>query len=45
MSFFALSTLEAAAYSGPIGHHIHCSFHQILSIRLSWHPAEEAATL
>ena len=25
--------------AGPIGHPIHCSFHQILSMRLSWQPA------
>ena len=41
----ALSTFDEAAYSGPIGHPIHCSFHQILSIRLSWQPADETAAL
>ena len=44
-SFAALSTLDEAEYSGPSGQPIHCSFHQILSMRLSWQPAEETATL
>ena len=34
-----MSTLDDAAYCGPIGQPIHCSFHQILSMRLSWQPA------
>ena len=41
----ALSTLDEAEYWGPSGHPIHCSFHQILSMRLSWHPAYETAAL
>ena len=41
----ALSTLDDSEYCGPIGHPIHCSFHQILSIRLSWQPAADTAAL
>ncbi len=44
-SFAALSTFDAAAYSGPIGQLIHNSFHQILSMRLSWQPLLVTATL
>ena len=39
------STFDEAAYSGPSGQLIHCSFHQILSMRLSWQPEFETPTL
>jgi len=40
-----LSTFEDSPYHGPMGQPIHCSFHQILSIRLSWQPHEDTATV
>src|ERR1039457_4199889 len=40
----AWSTLDDAAYCRPSGQPIHCSFHQILSMRLSWHPLLATAT-
>jgi hypothetical protein len=45
VSLFAWVTLLHAAYSGPTGQPIHCSFHQTLSIRLSWQPQSATATL
>src|SRR5258707_1193603 len=45
LSLLAFSAFEQAMYFGPNGHPIHCSFHQILSIRLTWHPQDETATL
>ena len=44
-SLYALSTFDDAAYCGPSGQPIHCSFHQILSMRLSWQPLLVTATL
>ncbi len=42
---WALSIFDEAAYQGPTGYPIHCSFHEALSIRLSWQPQAEAAAL
>src|SRR5580658_38555 len=41
----ALSTFDDSEYCGPMGQPIHCSFHQILSMRLSWQPEFETAAL
>ena len=36
---------DDSAYQGPTGYPIHCSFHEALSIRLSWQPHAETAAL
>ena len=43
--FFALSIFDDSEYQGPTGYPIHCSFHDALSIRLSWQPQAETAAL